>query len=54
VLKLFIQNFQMNPIVARPSAALSLFFLSFFVHKFFSFSLSLRHHASERSNAQGN
>ncbi|WP_295672241.1 GtrA family protein, partial [uncultured Mucilaginibacter sp.] len=44
VLKLFIQSFQMNPIIARPSAALSLFFLSFFVHKFFSFSLSLRHH----------
>lgn len=54
VLKLFIQSLLMDPIVARPSAALSLFFLSFFVHKFFSFSLSLRHHASERSNAAGN
>jgi len=54
VLKLFIQSFQMNPVIARPSAALSLFFLSFFVHKFFSFSLSLRHHASERSNQTSN
>jgi putative flippase GtrA len=54
VLKFFIQGLQMNPLFARPAAALSLFFLSFFVHKFFSFSLSLRHHASERSNAPGN
>ena len=54
VLKLFIQSFQMNPVIARPAAALSLFFVSYFVHKFFSFSLSLRHHASERSNPAGN
>ena len=53
-LKFFIQSLQMNPLIARPAAALSLFFLSFFVHKFFSFSLSLRHHASERTNPSGN
>jgi putative flippase GtrA len=45
VLKLFIQSLHMDPLIARPAAALSLFFLSFFIHKFFSFSLSLRHHA---------
>jgi len=46
VLKIFIQDLNMYPPVARPLAALSLFFASYFVHKFFSFSLSLRHHAS--------
>lgn len=45
VLKFFIQTLHMDPLIARPAAALSLFFLSFFIHKFFSFSLSLRHHA---------
>lgn len=48
VLKLFIQSLHVDPLIARPSAALSLFFLSFFVHKFFSFSLSLRHYALGR------
>jgi putative flippase GtrA len=43
VLKFFIQSLQINPVVARPAAALSLFFLSYFIHKFFSFNLSLRH-----------
>jgi len=43
VLKFFIQDVQMYPPVARPVAALSLFFASYFVHRFFSFSLSLRH-----------
>jgi putative flippase GtrA len=46
ILKLMIHYFNMYPPVARPLAALSLFFASFFVHKFFSFSLSLRHHAT--------
>jgi putative flippase GtrA len=46
VLKFFIQTLRIDPLLARPSAALSLFFLSFFIHKFFSFSLSLRHHAT--------
>jgi putative flippase GtrA len=43
VLKYFIQSLHIYPLVARPATALTLFFLSFFVHKFFSFSLSLRH-----------
>lgn len=43
VLKVFIQDLQMYPPLARPLAALSLFFASYFIHKFFSFSLSLRH-----------
>jgi putative flippase GtrA len=45
VLKIFIDKLDMYPPVARITAALSLFFASFFIHKFFSFSLSLRHHA---------
>jgi len=44
VLKLLIQALHMYPPIARPVSALCLFFLSYFVHKFFSFSLSLRHH----------
>jgi putative flippase GtrA len=51
VLKFFIQRVHMYPPVARPLAALSLFFLSYFVHKFFSFSLSLRHHATTTNSA---
>src|ERR1700710_1149173 len=43
ILEVFINDVHMNPLFARPAAALSLFFASFFVHKFFSFSLSLRH-----------
>ena len=50
VLKFFIQELHMYPPVARVTAALSLFFVSYFVHKFFSFSLSLRHHAGRTSN----
>ncbi len=49
VLKIFIQDLHMYPPLARPAAALSLFFLSYFVHKFFSFSLSLRHHSPGNS-----
>ena len=41
---LLIHYFNMYPPLARPLAMLSLFFASFFVHKFFSFSLALRHH----------
>ncbi len=44
IISIFIHQFNMYPPVARPLAALSLFFASYFVHKFFSFSLSLRHH----------
>jgi len=53
MLKLFIHWLGMYPPVARPLAALSLFFASFFVHKFFSFSLALRHHAPRRHNQTG-
>ena len=42
VVKLLVQVFGLYPPVARPIAALSLFFASFFIHKVFSFSLSLR------------
>jgi putative flippase GtrA len=47
ILKLFIQDLQMYPPIARPLAALSLFFASYFIHKFFSFSLSLRHQSTD-------
>lgn len=49
-IKILIQQFDMYPPVARIVAALSLFFASFFVHKLFSFSLSLRHHAVQSHN----
>jgi len=43
VVKFLIQSFDVYPPVARIIAALSLFFASYFIHKVFSFSLSLRH-----------
>lgn len=46
LLELFVNKMNFYPPVARPVAALSLFFASFFIHKAFSFSLSLRHHAA--------
>jgi len=45
VIEFMVKHLNINPLIARPSAALSLFFASFFIHKVFSFSLSLRHHA---------
>ncbi|GAB3907208.1 GtrA family protein [Mucilaginibacter boryungensis] len=45
LLELAVNDLNMYPPLARPLAALSLFFASFFIHKAFSFSLSLRHHA---------
>ncbi|MDB4901776.1 MAG: hypothetical protein JWQ63_1057 [Mucilaginibacter sp.] len=55
VLQLFIKYFHMYPPVARIITALSLFFASYFVHKAFSFSLSLRrHHATRESSPAGN
>ena len=42
VLKLFVRYLHLAPSVARITAALSLFFASFFIHKVFSFNLSLR------------
>jgi len=44
VLKLFIKFFHFAPSVARITAALSLFLASFFIHKIFSFNISLRNH----------
>ncbi len=52
ILALLIKHFNMYPAVARPTAALSLFFASFFVHKLFSFNLSLRH-AAGRNHKKG-
>ena len=43
VVKLLIQEMGIYPPYARVMAALSLFFASYFIHKMFSFSLSLRH-----------
>ena len=42
VVEILVHQFGLYPPVARPIAALSLFFASFFIHKLFSFSLSLR------------
>ncbi|MBD1367293.1 GtrA family protein [Mucilaginibacter sp. ZT4R22] len=44
VLKILIQQLNIYPPYARIGAALSLFVASYFVHKVFSFSLSLRQH----------
>lgn len=46
ILKIFIQYFQIYPPVARILAILSLFFASYFIHRTFSFSLSLKRNAS--------
>ena len=51
MIEVFIHYFNMYPPLARPLAALSLFFASYFVHKFFSFSLALRHHQHRKSAA---
>jgi len=50
IIDLFIHYFNMYPPLARPLAMLSLFFASFFIHKFFSFSLSLRHQHAAGKN----
>jgi len=50
VIEFLVKDLNMNPLIARPAAALSLFFASFFIHKVFSFSLSLRHHAIQSDN----
>jgi putative flippase GtrA len=54
LLEVFVKWFHLYPPAARVTAALSLFFASYFVHKAFSFSLSLRHHATGRNNKKGN
>ena len=43
IVKFLIQDMSIYPPYARVMAALSLFFASYFIHKIFSFSLSLRH-----------
>jgi len=45
VIEFLVKKLGVYPTYARPAAALSLFFASYFVHRVFSFSLSLRHHA---------
>lgn len=47
IVKIMIQAFDIYPPVARIIAILSLFFASYFIHKVFSFSLSLRHATGE-------
>ena len=54
VLEIMIQLLHIYPPLARILAALSLFCAGYFVHKFFSFSLSLRHHAVGADNETGN
>lgn len=54
MIELFIHYFNMYPPIARPLAALSLFFASYFVHKFFSFSLALRHHQPKPATVKHN
>jgi len=55
VLTLMIKTLNMYPPLARILAALSLFVASYFVHKFFSFSLSLRkHHGAKPDHHTGN
>ena len=48
ILAFMVQKLDINPPIARPAAALSLFFASFFVHKLFSFNLSMRHHGTRK------
>ncbi|NCD72191.1 GtrA family protein [Mucilaginibacter agri] len=53
ILKIMVVYLHMYPPIARPAAALSLFFASFFIHKLFSFNLKLRDHAGNH-NPTGN
>lgn len=46
IINILIGRFGMNPDLARLATALSLFSASFFIHKFFSFSLSKKDHAA--------
>ena len=54
MIEVFIHYFSMYPPFARPLAALSLFFASYFVHKFFSFSLALRHQQHKPATVKNN
>ena len=50
ILNVLIGRAGMNPDLARLATALSLFSASFFIHKFFSFSLSSKDHAAATNN----
>jgi putative flippase GtrA len=52
ILAIMVKKLNIDPPVARPAAALSLFFASFFVHKLFSFNLSLRHQNATRNHSK--
>jgi len=54
MLELMIKYLHLAPYVARITASLTLFFASYFVHKAFSFSLSLRHHHQSKHHASAN
>lgn len=54
VIKILIQVFGIYPPIARIGASLSLFFASFFIHKAFSFSLSLKNHGTPKHSQPGN
>jgi len=54
LIKVLIQGFGVYPPIARIGAALSLFFASFFIHKVFSFSLSLKKNGAQTHNPAGN
>jgi len=54
LLELFVKKFHMYPPLARITAALSLFFLSYFVHKAFSFSLSLKRQKTDHESPESN
>lgn len=54
LIKILIQDFGVYAPVARIGAALSLFFASYFIHKAFSFSLSLRKHGTAEHHTTSN
>jgi putative flippase GtrA len=51
ILQFMVKQVGLYPPVARIATAFSLFFASFFIHKAFSFSLSLRNHAATDTTA---
>lgn len=53
LLNVYIRFVHLDPPIARPAAALSLFVASFFVHKFFSFNVPI-HSNAESDHQPGN
>lgn len=51
LLNFIITSLKVDPFLARISTAFILLFASYFIHKAFSFSLSLRHHAATDSGS---